>query len=65
MKAILSFVKSEPAMLVAVIIGGLNLFMNPSETQTEAVRTIVESIVILLGGTVVRSSVTPTAKLGK
>ncbi len=65
MKAILDFLRNEPAMVVTVILGGLNLFLNLNDGQTEAVRNIVESLVILAGGTAVRQSVTPTAKLGK
>lgn len=63
MKTILDFVKSEPAILVSVILGALNIFTSPSGTQVEAVRTIVESLVILLGGTVVRANVTPMSKV--
>lgn len=62
MKAILDFIKNEPAMVVTVILGALNVFMNLNDGQTEAVRNIVESVIILAGGTAVRQSVTPTAK---
>jgi Ni,Fe-hydrogenase I cytochrome b subunit len=65
MNAILNFIRNEPAMIVTIILGGLNLFFNLNDGQVDAVRNIVESIVILLGGTAVRQSVTPTSKLGK
>ena len=63
MKAVLAWIRNEPAMVITVILGGLNLFFNLSEGQTEAVRNIVESLVILLGGTIVRQNVTPMSKV--
>ena len=59
MKAILDFIRNEPAMIVSVILAGLGLFVNLDQGQKDAVTNIVQAIVILLGGAVVRQSVTP------
>lgn len=63
MKAVLDWIRSEPVMVVTVILGGLNLFFNLSEGQTEAVRNIIEAVVILLGGSIARQNVTPMSKV--
>ena len=62
MKAIINFIRNEPAMVVSVILAALGLFVNLDQGQKDAVTNIVQSIVILLGGAVVRQSVTPLSK---
>lgn len=62
MKALLQWIREEPAMVVSLALTGLNLFTNLSDGQADAVRNIVESAIILIGGGAVRASVTPTAK---
>ena len=63
MKTILNFIKNEPAMVVTFVLAVLNIFLDLSADQAVQVQTIVESILVLLGGGVVRQSVTPVAKL--
>lgn len=63
MTAILNFLKNEPAMVVTFILAVLNIFLDLNADQAVQVQTIIESILVLLGGGVVRQSVTPVAKL--
>ena len=65
MKRIIDWIKTEPAMLVSVVLAALGLFVNLDQGQKDAVTNIVQAIVILLGGAVVRQSVTPVSKLPK
>lgn len=64
MQAIRNFVRAEPAMIIAVVLAGLNMVgVNLTDVQTEEVRSIVESILVLIGGGAVRANVTPTSKI--
>jgi len=63
MKTILNFLRNEPAMVVTFVLAVLNIFLDLNADQAVQVQTIIESALVLLGGGVVRSSVTPTAKL--
>lgn len=63
MKAIINFLKNEPAMVVTFVLAVLNIFLDLNADQAIQVQTIIESILVLLGGGVVRQSVTPVAKL--
>ena len=57
MKRIIDFAAKEPAMIVAVILAALNMITTLNAEQTMHVSTIVESIIVLLAGGVVRQSV--------
>ena len=57
MKQLLAFLQREPAMIVAVVLAILNIFTTLNAEQTMHVSTIVESIIVLLAGGVVRQSV--------
>lgn len=63
MKRFIDFLAREPAMAVAVVLAALNVFTTLTVEQALHVETIVESILLLVGGGVVRQSVTPVAKL--
>ena len=63
MKRIIDFAAKEPAMIVAVILAALNMVTTVTAEQVVHVETIVESIIVLLAGGVVRSQVTPVSKL--
>jgi len=61
MKAIITWIRKEPALVVTLVLAVANVaFGGLTEGQEEAVRSIVESIVVLLGGAIVRANVTPT-----
>lgn len=61
MKAIVDLIRREPVMIVTLVLAILNVFFNLSEGQTDAVRNIIESVIVLLGGTIARANVTPVA----
>ena len=63
MKRFIDFLAREPAMAVAVVLAALNLIVDLNAEQALHVTTIVESIIVLLAGGVVRQNVTPVAKL--
>ena len=63
MNAILKFIREEPALITAVVIAALNMVFTLNAEQVLTVQTIVESILLLIGGGVVRSQVTPVSKL--
>ena len=63
MHKILEIMAREPAMVVAAILAALNLFTTVNAEQAIHIETIVESLILLLAGAVVRQNVTPTAKL--
>lgn len=61
--SIIRWIRREPAMVVTLILAVANVALGGlTEGQEEAVRSIVESIVVLLGGVIVRSQVSPVAK---
>ena len=63
MKSILRFVKREPAMVVALIIAGLNAVgLAATEEGATNLQLLVESLVVLAGGGIVRQNVSPVAK---
>ena len=63
MKRFIDFLAREPAMAVAVVLAALNLIVDLNAEQALHVTTIVESIIVLLAGGVVRQNVTPVAKI--
>lgn len=64
MQAIRNFVRNEPAIIVAIILSAINMFgINLTDVQEGEVRTIVESILVLIGGGVVRANVKPMSKV--
>ena len=63
MKAVLNFIRNEPAMVVTVVLAITNAIVDLNAGQADAVKTIVESLILLAGGGVVRQSVTPVSKL--
>ena len=63
MNAILKLIREEPALITAVVIAALNMVFTLNAEQVLTVQTIVESILLLIGGGVVRSQVTPVSKL--
>jgi len=63
MNAILKLIREEPALITAVVIAALNMAFTLNAEQVLTVQTIVESILLLIGGGVVRSQVTPVSKL--
>ena len=63
MSKFIEILAREPAMAVAVVLAALNLIVDLNAEQALHVTTIVESIIVLLAGGVVRQNVTPVAKL--
>ena len=63
MHKIIEIAANEPAMVVALVLAGLNLFATVNAEQAIHIETIVESLILLLAGAVVRQNVTPVAKL--
>lgn len=60
MSSIIRWIRREPAIVVTLLLAVANVaFGGLTEGQEEAVRSIVESIVVLLGGAVVRANVSP------
>ena len=57
MEAIRNFIKKEPAMIVAVVIAILNTAFTISGEQMLLLELIIENIVLLIGGGVVRQGV--------
>ena len=57
MKRVLDAISREPAMLAALFLAILNIFTTINADQAVHIETIVESIVLLLTGGVVRQSV--------
>ena len=57
MKQLLEFLRREPAMVVAVVLAVVNTFATINAEQALHVQTIVESVIVLLAGGVVRQSV--------
>ena len=63
MSKFIDFLAREPAMAVAVVLAALNLIVDLNAEQALHVTTIIESIIVLLAGGVVRQNVTPVAKI--
>ena len=63
MKALLDWIAREPAMVVALILAGLNMIVTLNAEQQLQVSTIIETLIVLVAGGVVRSQVTPVSKL--
>jgi hypothetical protein len=61
MRTILNLVKREPAMLVALILALVNLVWSVTEEQAVQIAALIETLVVLVSGAVVRSQVTPVA----
>ena len=57
MRQLLEFLQREPAMIVAVVLAVVNTFATINAEQALHVQTIVESVIVLLAGGVVRQSV--------
>jgi len=64
MKNLIRFITNEPAMVVAVIVAILNIFgFSATDAAQVELRELIDALVILAGGGIVRQSVTPVAKL--
>ncbi len=63
MKRFIDFLAREPAMAVAVVLAVANLAFDINAEQALHLSAIVESVILLLAGGVVRSQVTPVSKL--
>lgn len=57
MKRFIEFLSREPAMAVAVVLAALNMVTTLNAEQTIYVQTIVETIIVLFAGGVVRQNV--------
>ena len=57
MSRFIDFLAREPAMAVAVVLAALNLIVDLNAEQALHVTTIIESIIVLLAGGVVRQNV--------
>ena len=65
MQRVLDAISREPAMLAALFLAILNIFTTINADQAVHIETIVESIVLLLTGGVVRQSVMPMKTVGE
>lgn len=67
MNAILKLWATEPAMVVGVVLAVVAVLVSfgvpLKPDQTNAIRALIEAVTILVGAYVVRSQVTPVAKL--
>ena len=62
MKTIINFIRREPAMVVSVVLAVANiLFSELSSGQEETLRSLIESVLVLIGGATVRANVSPTS----
>lgn len=59
----LKLITHEPAVIVALVLAILNTFLPLDDGQRQSVTLIVENVLLLIAGVVVRSSVTPVAKI--
>ena len=57
MSKFIEILAREPAMAVAVVLAALNLIVDLNAEQALHVTTIIESIIVLLAGGVVRQNV--------
>lgn len=58
------FIRNEPAVVVSILVALANVVgVTVTGEGVEALRLIVESLVILISGGIVRQNVTPVAKL--
>lgn len=61
---VIRFIRNEPAAIVSVIVAILVTFgFDVSQAAQVSLRDIIDGVLILTGGGIVRQSVTPTAKL--
>ena len=63
MQGIKKLISYEPVATIALIVAVLNVAFNLSMEQQTHVRTILESLFLLLAGVLARSHVSPVAKL--
>lgn len=63
MKAVLDWIAREPAMVVALVLAIVNTIWNVTADQAVQIQTIVEAVIVLVAGKVVREQVTPVSKL--
>lgn len=63
MKAVLDWIAREPAMVVALVLALVNTIWNINADQAVQIQTIVEAVIVLVAGKVVREQVTPVSKL--
>ena len=63
MSVLLKLAREEPAVIVSVVLAVLNMVFTLSAEQALNITTLVESILLLIAGGVVRSQVTPVAKI--
>lgn len=59
MKSMLDFLTREPAMVVAIVLATLNMVWALNTEQQMHVEVIVQSLMVILGGGVVRQNVKP------
>lgn len=58
------WIRNEPAIVVALLIAVANMVgWSVTGAGEEALTNVVESLVVLFGGGIVRQSVTPVSKL--
>lgn len=69
MRKTIDFIRREPAAITALVVAVITLivaFGTPiDDSQRSAIVGLVGAVLAILGGGVVRSQVTPTAKLGR
>ena len=63
MSVLLKLAREEPAVIVSVVLAVLNMVFTLSAEQALNITTLVESVLLLVAGGVVRSQVTPVAKI--
>ena len=63
MKALFAKLAQEPALVVAVILAIINTFVSINADQALGLTTIIEALLTLVAGAVVRSQVKPLSKL--
>ena len=65
MSALFAFLAREPAMVVAIVLATLNMVVSLNAEQQLHVQTIVESLLVILGGGIVRQNVKPMTSVRK
>lgn len=60
------FIRNEPAMVVSVIVAALVTFgFDVTQAGETSLRNIIDGVMVLVGGGIVRQNVTPVAKAGR
>ena len=63
MKALLDWIASEPAIVVAIVLALVNAIWTITADQAVQLQTVIEVLLTLIAGGVVRSQVKPLNKL--